>query len=280
MGELFIGGKRPEDIIRKQLEDLAKQQPNLPPPTVKTPAPIPPIPPLPAGAGFYIQDLPDRYVLNNLMYTGELWTVGWGKNLLDNGQAHTQDQWVDLTKTAEFKLACGPLYLATIFALYDHKDIPDTSQNTLVNRMKKMFKDDFDPSKPWKMTSTRISYAPQTPVALVNPDRVEHNFGYSNQFGTFCDLVGPSECLKSGHERTIDGLLMTQDLPKLEAAAQWLTGKRTYLWRLSSRPQSETQRVLVLGCVDGDGFSIGANGSIGGNRPARGVVAVRAKNPT
>src|SRR3989338_1779680 len=113
MRDLFIGGKRPEDIIKKRLEELASQaRPPLPPPSP------------PVGAGFYVQDLPDRYVLGNVPYKGELWSFGWGKELLDNGKPHKQDDWPALT-TREFKLASGPMYFASLLALYDNRNSAD-----------------------------------------------------------------------------------------------------------------------------------------------------------
>ena len=90
--------------------------------------------------------MPDRYVLGNVPYKGELWSFGWGKELLDNGKPHKQDDWPALT-TREFKLASGPMYFASLLALYDNRNSADPGQKGLVEKVKTMFKDDFDPAK-------------------------------------------------------------------------------------------------------------------------------------
>ncbi|MBS3124899.1 hypothetical protein J4211_01435 [Candidatus Woesearchaeota archaeon] len=283
MRDLFIGGKRPEDIIKKRLEELASQaRPPLPPNAPLPPARSPPIlppPSPPVGAGFYVQDLPDRYVLGNVPYKGELWSFGWGKELLDNGKPHKQDDWPALT-TREFKLASGPMYFASLLALYDNRNSADPGQKGLVEKVKTMFKDDFDPAKSWKMTSTRIRYESEDSAQnLVNPYAVIHEHRYPTANTVYGKFVGANGYLAPGVEDTTEALVGTRDIPKLNEMAQWLTDKKTYLWRVSNRnPTEVAERVLVLGCSSVYYyFIISAYGSIYYDGPARGVVARRAQ---
>ncbi len=224
--------------------------------------------------GFYVEEKNDRFVLRNV-YVGEeplrgLWVLGWGKGLLDGGKSHTQDEFVKLTQNVEFKLAPGPLYAASILALYDNQNSSVPGQKDLVHRVKELFKLDFDPQKPYVMTSTRTVWMPS------GVDEVRHWGGYSNQRVIRKNIVGPQGCITAGFEDFTEAELGTRDVGKLENALVWLTGKRPYAFRFNAKPKQVAERVLVLGCYV-DNFYFNANGGVIDNGPARGLVAVRAQ---
>ena len=280
MSEILIGGRTPEEIINKRLDELARSPLPLPAPGAAPPqkqrrASKTSVRSSPVISKFSIEELPDRYRLNNLQYKGDLWTVDWSKELLHGGHSHTQSDWANRTRTDEFKVAPGPIYGASIISVYDHRTTTDKNQKSLVKKVKKMFKDDFDPSKDHMMTSTHISYNPTA------PDAITHWKGYS--FGAQEDavIIGPGGYLKKGFEDSLEALMGTNDVDAFSVAGKWLTGKKPYLHRLNSRPTNTTERVLVFGCYGvSNYFVIDAGSYISDVRPARGVVARRAqKNP-
>ena len=261
-----IGGRSAEEIIAERLKELAQNPPldiprgnggSLPPAMGTSPS------------GFSVEDLTDRYRLHNVVYEGKECTVDWSKALLDGGNNHTQDDWVNRTKDEEFRLAPGPLYGASMLALHGNKDVGDPQQKDLVNRVATMFKSDFDPDKPYMTTSTRVIWTPQ------GPDEVYHRYGYPDMSQIDRDLVGPNEYIGPGFEDFTDAMLGTRDVATLEHAVTWLTGMKPYVLRFNQRPQQREKRVLRVGCV-GSRFIIYTDGGINyGGRPARGVV-VRA----
>lgn len=124
---------------------------------------------------FSITEDEEFYIINGVKINDKLKTVKWTKELLDEGKSYTQDQWVEQTKEREVRLASLPTYIATIITLYDNRNVQDQNQKDLVEKVRKMFETDFDPQKPWMMTSTRIIYATQ------GPDRISHDYGYDNE---------------------------------------------------------------------------------------------------
>ena len=260
-----IGGRSAEEIIAERLKELAQNPPldiprgnggSLPPAMGTSPS------------GFSVEDLTDRYRLHNVVYEGKECTVDWSKALLDGGNNHTQDDWVNRTKDEEFRLAPGPLYGASMLALHGNKDVGDPQQKDLVNRVATMFKSDFDPDKPYMTTSTRVIWTPQ------GPDEVYHRYGYPDMSQIDRDLVGPNEYIGPGFEDFTDAMLGTRDVATLEHAVTWLTGMKPYVLRFNQRPQQIEKRVLRVGCYVYE-FDIDTIVSIDDGWPARGVV-VRA----
>ncbi|MBI4148405.1 hypothetical protein HY490_03885 [Candidatus Woesearchaeota archaeon] len=268
MTGILVNGRSPDEMYRRLLEEVASQ-PDVPPnplPSVITP-----------HAGFFIDDLPGkkRYRLHNVVVDEEpfkgLWVLEWGKQLLCGGEPHRQDEWSELTKSEEEKVSPAPFVIATIFALHDNQNTSNVQQRDLVHCVKEMFKDDFDPTKPYKMSSTRLAYVPAQ-----NVDITQHWYGYPIfQRDVSKNIAGPNGYIGSGFEDFTEATLGTRNIGKLEQSIVWLTGKRPYAYRLNKSKNRE-ERALVLGCY-GNGFGV-ADGSIYGSRPARGLVAVRAQN--
>ncbi|MBI5880629.1 serine/threonine protein kinase [archaeon] len=229
-----------------------------------------------SGSGFFIEELADRYRIHGVIYNGAERTVDWSKKLLHGGEALTQDQHIERLKGKEWKLADAELYTATIMALYENRAHPDTGQNKLVKKVKEMFADDF--RKHWVMTGTRARYRSNKDKEVVQEiryasgnDDVIHDYKQPEQRTVEEDLVGPDGWIHatSGLQLPVHALLGISDLDNFGNACEWLSGKKPYLWRLNSRPDTDTERAVVLG-VGGGRFGIGAS-SFDNRRPARGM---------
>lgn len=218
---------------------------------------------------FFVEETDERYVLQNVMKLGKLYTIEWTKGLLDNGASRTQQEWMELTKTKEEKLASAVDYTASLIALFKNKDHHDPAQQNLIGRMREMFRQDFDPRKPYLQTSTRVQYNTS------GMDVVWHDWRYSTQTEKHIDMVGPGGFINinSGFGSIVDALVGTPNLLDVEEAYEWASGKKPYLWRINSRPAQAVERAVVLGVSNGNGwFIIDASDVIGNHGPARGVV--------
>lgn len=211
---------------------------------------------------FFIEELPDRFRMYNVPRDNKLHTYDWSKEHLDGGRRHTQDEWTQLLQGQEFQLASGPEYHATMKTLYLHKD---SSQSSLVRKVCTLFKKDFANRGYWMTTSTRIRYNSSF------PDVVIHNYNTAHETSVDVNLVGPDGYIAdSSFEYEMEALLGTRDCQEVDAVYKWISGKKSYLWRLNQRPFQAAERALVLGIVNVR-FYINAIDIISNQRPARGV---------
>ena len=213
---------------------------------------------------FSVAEIDDRYLLQHVRYGDGFVNVGICKNLIDNGVNHTQEQFRDLTKSSEAKVGSSSLWASIINTLFDNKD---GGYAGLVERIKGILVNDFDPKKPWMMTSTRVKYTPSGDIVV--PDYCNDDSETINS-----DIVGDSTYLEPNQnlEPVTKALLGIEDIAHFKESINWLTGKRPHLRRLNSKPPSETERAVVLGANVND-FDINVIGVyISNDVPARGVV--------
>jgi len=219
---------------------------------------------------FHIEELDDRYRLHNLEYNNGIYAVDWSKKLLDGGNPNTQEEWMDLTKDTEFKLASMPLYHSTIMALFNNQEHPDDGQAQLVQEVRKMLQQDF--KKYLMMTSSGIRYAGRK--SQTAKDIIIHDWNTKNAREIKGSFVGKDGWIKPGFaEETMEAILEANGFAMVWEAYEWIgeEGKKPYLWRLNHKPKKETERPLVLGVIVYDRFFIDAY-NFDSDRPARGVV--------
>jgi len=238
--------------------------------TKAEPAAVPPRVVIPTG-NFQIESLPDRYRLHNIQYNNGVYAVDWSKELLDDGKKHTQQDWIALTQSTEWKIPDLQLYHGTLAALYQHRDSPVKEQKKLVEELKQLFKADFDLGNLYMTTSTRIKYAAS------GGDAVTHNWGYPSAREHSLTLVGLHSYVNSssGLEAQMEALLGNRDLGEIEKVYDWVSGKKPCLLRLEQVPKQDVERAAVLGCNYGR-FDIYCS-NIDYDWPSRGVVASRAE---
>jgi hypothetical protein len=134
-----------------------------------TPPPAPEIKPF---TRFWIEEQDDRFVLNGVEYPNETFNVEWYKEMLDGGNVHNQDEWVQRQFGSGSSLSMIPStqdYFLSIAAAYAYKD---TMFSGVIENFRKMFEADF---KDGMMTCTRL-------VAKGDDNRdLVQNYGYPNQ---------------------------------------------------------------------------------------------------
>ena len=215
----------------------------------------------PISGEFAIENLHDRYRLQGIPYNGEIYVVDWSKKLLDNGNKHTQEEWVQLLQNQEFQLPNTHIYHVTCSLLYQHKE---GKHSKLVKKLSALFRKDFKDN--WMMTSTRVKYNQS------DPDKVIHDFKTVNETSVDATFVGPDGYIvDNSFEDEMNVLLGAGDRDEINSVYNWISGKKPYLWRINSRPSNTAERAVVLGVYYGR-FLIYAIGNIGNLRPARGVV--------
>ena len=209
---------------------------------------------------FAIDELSDRYVIGPVSYRGESHRVALSKEFLDNAEVHTQDDWVDRLQSSEWQLPSGPLMMELMTKLYEERD--GQYQDTIAEIQKKL-REDFNG---WMMTSTRIHYH------TARLDEVVHDYRSQDEQTIARDMTGSEGLVTptSGFDDAIETLFGTRDLALLADVSQWVSGKKLYLRRYTTKV--DAQGTLVLGVVSNDGFCIYAGTNISTNWPARGVT--------
>ena len=62
------------------------------------------VPSVQQTVGFRIDDLADRYRINDILYDGGLCVVDMRKKLLDDGKSHDQEDWISMTQSGDWRL--------------------------------------------------------------------------------------------------------------------------------------------------------------------------------
>ncbi len=215
-----------------------------------------------ASSKFNIEELEDRFVLSPLKLHDGLYRVEWNKELQDE-KLRTQDAWNQFLQGSEWSLPSGPLYYATIKSLYYNHD---SNYKEVIGKFKEKLQSDF--KKDWMITSTQIKYS------AIGLDEIMHDYGSSNPYKIEANLVGQNGQItaQSGFEVSIESLLGTSDSAEVEEVFEWVSGRKSHLWRLNGKPRNDVMQALVLGVIDDDWFDIVAYDNISNYRPARGVV--------
>ncbi len=285
----MIGGLKPLDDDRKSIylpsEEVLRL---LRERGSRAPAVVPPVvhhglgeliaTPQPTGAGFCLSEDNDFYHLNNVMFNGGLCVVSWTKKQLEDGAQHDQQQWIERTRTTREKIASAPLYDSCVEHLFRYKDVSGKAQKDLLERVKEMFKHDFNPNNTRAVTSSRIFYKVRCKGRKVE-DVVKHNLGYTNEEPISAGLQGIDGFINAscGFEGFLESVLKTRDCAGVEQRYEWLSGLKAYLWRLNNVTQDE-ERAVVLGRYDySSRFGVSCDDYVIGSRPARGVVVNAAQ---
>jgi hypothetical protein len=228
---------------------------------------------------FRIEKTPAGYQVRNIHVNNGIVDILWGNLLPGNGKnspgLHTQDDWIanpayrTINKVV-YDLPSGPEYANTLLTLYQHRDIPDTTQKKLIHELKDIFRDDF--KKYWMMTSTRTAYKP------TGDDHIEHARGRSNAYAIDAAVAGANGPFTDSMTTEAKSWLEITNIPEFQEAIKWVTDKDTYLWRIKKPKKNPEERALVLGVIV-DRFDVNADYYIGGKGPARGVAVGAKKTP-
>ncbi len=255
MNQNILGDKKKssfDDNLADYVNKLFENQPDVVIPKKK----------VSVTSDFYVEEQQHGYVLKCVPLRDEILTVGWSKDLLDDGKAHDLDRWNEFTKTKDYKIPSTELYFASLLALYENRNGP---QADLIGKIILVFARDFANS--FMMTSTRVTYMAK------NKDKIMHSYG-NNPKVVVMDFCGSDGYVNSENkfEAEMEVLLGTNNCEKVEEVFKWVTGNLTYFWRINNKPNSKDERAVVFG-VSNISSNFNINASEGISRPARGVVA-------
>ena len=232
----------------------------------------PSTPPSPPGISeVHILDKTQFWSISGVPYRNTIETVDLAKNLLDNGNAKTQDDWILFSRSAkqsgEFYVGDFPLYHALFTTLFIMRDHP--AKRKEVEEMRSFLKDKFE--KYWLTTLTRIIYQPRP------QDTIVHNKAMSDECRVNVDFIDRDEYVKdSQRPHDYKTLLGTDNLGVINSVYNWITGKDAYLIRINQRPTTVQERVAWF-VADSARAVLGCGRYPSDANPALGVRVARAK---
>ncbi len=166
-----------------------------------------------------------------LLYRSEQYTADLMKTLLEDGAAHTQDEWAaryervrgsDEFYTPDFPAFYGIVKAAKIAGREDVRTfLKDTSRAR------------------WLTTLTRIAYQPSS------HDTIIHNYGTQDRYQTSVDFITPNEfIINTNKPWSYQGLLETRDnVQEINKVFNWLDGTNAYSWKVNTKPDKVDERV-------------------------------------
>ncbi|HIH23787.1 TPA: hypothetical protein HA251_02025 [Candidatus Woesearchaeota archaeon] len=201
--------------------------------------------------------MPETYRIPDVPYRGENSTVYITRELLDGGARRTQDEWLDeyvLGTIGHIGIPDTELYFTLIDTLDKNKKHLDVQQRQLIGHVRDVIREDFRDY--CMMTSTR-AYSDKTVHQYQTPQSITRNSikGINGYLTQLADGDAIAKILGNTTAARLDDILGN------------ITDRRTCVWR-----PEEYSNPLLLG-VSGNGrFDIIAYGSIGYDRPARGMA--------
>lgn len=194
---------------------------------------------------FAIEELSDRYRLHNVPYLAGVGIIDWSKELLEQGRANTPDRGSKLSKNREFQLPSLLAYTATVQGLHQHQN---GAQKKLVGKVRSMLQKDMRDY--CMLTSSRILYNPSS------PDKIIHGYGTGKEISFEADFVSANQWVsKNISDLELKSLFGTSDADKIVQAYNWFSEKNLYLWRVNSRPEVLTEKVVWLN-ISSDRFNL------------------------
>jgi len=169
-----------------------------------------------------------------LNYAGdERITVDLAKELLDNGNSKTQEQWIEFSKQAQennnFYVGDMPLYHAVFTALSKNntKDVEE-AMNFIKEQMRAK----------WLMTLTRIRYNP------TGKDSVINNYNMKDEYIFETNFVGADEFIQDSTDNDyLKAILGTNNINEINEVYQRISSTDAHIWRVNSKPASIDERV-------------------------------------
>jgi len=199
------------------------------------------------GASFSLSDEADFWRISGVPYKGTFELVDLSKSLLDESEAHTQDEWaahyIDATSNDEFYTPDFPLIYGIVKALYGaHDKVAETA--TVQNFLR------TESRARWLMTLSRIAYKP------TGNDLISHNYGTPDKYEQEVDFITPDEkIINTSKPDSYQTLLGTPDsVQDINAVFHWLNGTDTFAWKINSKPSVLEERVARFGANSGSAY--------------------------
>ena len=201
----------------------------------------------------------DSWKIEGVEYRDGIYTVNLAKQLLDNGKAKTQQEWIDYrNQSNSFYTADMPLHHSIFKALYQQRDTTEAKE------ARKFLEQQF--REKWLQTLTRITYTPK------GKDKLTHNIGTQEQYEINENIVGENEqIINIKKPKFLEALLGSSNKEEINNIYKWITNKDAHIWRINKNPKQNLERVArfdlgsdwaYLDCywgLDYSGASLGVN---------------------
>ena len=189
-----------------------------------------------------VQEEADRFVVRNVPYRNSFYRVEWSKELLENGSAYAQDEWLDLVVKTDWKIPDISLVYATLDALYSAKETNE--QNLPSENLRKLFAQDVCTGV--MVTSSRVLYDNQ------GFDTIVHSYCYRNKKEVNTHISG--EHIKDAEScaELSEALFGTKDYDYVAQVFQWTAGKKFFLKFPQKKVSGGFDVPIVLGLRDTD----------------------------
>ena len=217
------------------------------------------------SSDFSLEDLTDSYRVAGINYRNDIYQVDLKKDLLDNGNSKTQDEWIEYTKNAmqnnKFYVGDMPLYYSLFQTLFKNKDNAQFKDNIEEARkfLQKTCKDY------WLMTLSRINYNKP------GKDIITHDYGLQDKLEVQEDIIGSDGFISQlNPEKELKAVLGSSDINEINQVYDWISGKNAYIWRINSKPEQNDERIVGFSS-GGAGFRLGWSRGRGGSSEAFGV---------
>ena len=212
-----------------------------------------------------IEDKTDFWRIDNVPYGNRVSSVGLAKTLLDSGNAKTQDEWAEYSRQARqsngFYVGSFQLYYSLFSQLHSLREnqsmrnIAEEARQFISNKMLKKY----------LITLTRLQYKAS------GNDVIIHNYGMPDQSQASGNLTGKDGWITNtdtNAQSMLELLTGESDVAKINEVYKWITGKKSYLWRVNSKQDSE--RIARFSAVS-DGVDLDCYWGSRDSDPAFGV---------
>src|SRR3989344_6750258 len=226
--------KNPEQIARRYIErKYSENSPKIPNETetkVDSETPI------------NLTSTQDSWKIEGVEYRDGIYTVNLAKQLLDNGNLKTQQEWIDYRNQSQknrgFYTADMPLHHSIFKALYQQRDTTEAKEAR--EFLEKQFREK------WLQTLTRITYTPK------GKDKLTHNIGTQEQYEIAENIVGESgQIINIKTPKFLEALLGSSNKEEINNIYKWITNKDAYIWRINENPKQNLERVAGFVSVSG-----------------------------
>lgn len=212
----------------------------------------------------FIWQAEKRFIIPNVFYNGEIKTYRLFERMTPEMSRDSLAEFYEIEKTKGNPVpANAPLIWAIVTRVYELS--PNNQE--LTERLRIFLRDSF---RGYSNTLSEIIYN----YNGSGEDQIIHNYGTSDEFSTFQNVVGSNGWV---HEildkKFLELILDTRDLDRIDAISRWINNTNSYLWRLNSKPKEKTQGVIRFDAYE-DRFGLYCNADPLNEAPAFRVLEV------
>jgi hypothetical protein len=182
--------------------------------------------------GIKLIETQSQYILENVPWREDRYTIDWNKKLYDNGDKHTQCEWFRMGHT----LPCMQTYNLTYITLYECYQNATAEQKEVIDKIRGMFAEDL---KQTVMTGTSVDYR-QSDVDMINHFMINTSYNI--------DLVGKRGNIDKDMEPDLGlaRLLGTDNFEHVKEAYKWAGGQLPFILRRTKK--EFLSQIVAMSC--------------------------------